>query len=572
MSTKKLLKWLSEYWIRHKYRMILIVILGIISAYIQAAMPYYIKKVIDGFEFSMTKEYLIKNVIILFFLGFMSFVINLFAQRNRAYMNYRIEYEIRRKTFIHILSLDYLFFYRFSQGDIITRLVDDISEKIAWFSCSGVFRFVQAVFTLISIISVMFYINPFLTLIALLPMPLMVLTVVKAGYNLSKKYDDLQKSISQVYDYLETSFSGIKSIRANMKEKKFSRKFEDITFKQMEKAINSEKLQIIIHYIFFFSSTFAIFLVYAFGGLGAINGKMTVGDLVSFQVYVFMIIWPFSDVSQFFISSKKATASAQRVDEILKIKPSIDSKHNAGNIYEFKSLKIADLRFSIGDKKIIDGVKMEVRHGERISIVGMIGSSKSTLLKIIARLIPYDFGIFKINDLDVSLYNLDSYYSIIGYVPQEPQILSDTIYNNITMYHHYSEDEVRRVVEIVNLDKDIMQMKKDIHSFVGVGGYSLSGGQKQRIALARAILKKPKLLLLDDATNQVDVKTENQIWNKLEKMNMTIIFTTHRTSLLQKADRIYVLDKGKTVECGNHFDLISSDSIYRRIYREYLSK
>ncbi|MGC8867710.1 MAG: ABC transporter transmembrane domain-containing protein, partial [Elusimicrobiales bacterium] len=151
MSIRRLLKWLSEYWFKHRYRMLFIVILGIISAYIQAAMPFYIKKIINGFEFSMTRDYVIKNVFVLLILGFASFIINLFAQRNRAYMNYRIEYEIRKKTFLHILKLDEFFFYRFSQGDIITRLIDDISEKIAWFSCSGVFRFVQAVFTLIAV-------------------------------------------------------------------------------------------------------------------------------------------------------------------------------------------------------------------------------------------------------------------------------------------------------------------------------------------------------------------------------------------------------------------------------------
>ncbi|MGC9070145.1 MAG: ABC transporter ATP-binding protein [Elusimicrobiales bacterium] len=572
MSIRRLLKWLSEYWFKHRYRMLFIVILGIISAYIQAAMPFYIKKIINGFEFSMTRDYVIKNVFVLLILGFASFIINLFAQRNRAYMNYRIEYEIRKKTFLHILKLDEFFFYRFSQGDIITRLIDDISEKIAWFSCSGVFRFVQAVFTLIAVISVMFYINPMLSFVALSPMPIMVFVITKLGHKLTKRYDELQKSISQVYEYLETSFGGIKLIRANMKEKMFSKKFEEITNKQMEKSINAERLQALAYYIFFFSSTLGVFLVYVFGGIEVINGKMTVGDLVSFQVYVFMIIWPFSDVSQFFISSKRAGASAQRVNEILIFKPSLTVKHPTKKIEEFEYLRIENLKFSIGEKRIIDGVRIEVRRGEKIAIVGKVGSSKSTLLKIIARLIPYDEGIFEINGYDACFYDINSYYSIIGYVPQESLILSDTIYNNITMYHNYSQEDVKRVVEVVGLDKDLLSMKKDIYTITGTKGWMLSGGQKQRIALARAILKKPKLLILDDATNQIDVKTENQIWDELEKMNLTLIFTTHRTSLLEKADRIYVLEKGKTLECGSHGELILLDSLYTRIYSEYKSK
>ncbi|MGC8867988.1 MAG: ABC transporter ATP-binding protein, partial [Elusimicrobiales bacterium] len=353
--------------------------------------------------------------------------------------------------------------------------------------------------------------------VALSPMPIMVFVITKLGHKLTKRYDELQKSISQVYEYLETSFGGIKLIRANMKEKMFSKKFEEITNKQMEKSINAERLQALAYYIFFFSSTLGVFLVYVFGGIEVINGKMTVGDLVSFQVYVFMIIWPFSDVSQFFISSKRAGASAQRVNEILIFKPSLTVKHPTKKIEEFEYLRIENLKFSIGEKRIIDGVRIEVRRGEKIAIVGKVGSSKSTLLKIIARLIPYDEGIFEINGYDVCFYDINSYYSIIGYVPQESLILSDTIYNNITMYHNYSQEDVKRVVEVVGLDKDLLSMKKDIYTITGTKGWMLSGGQKQRIALARAILKKPKLLILDDATNQIDVKTENQIWDELEK-------------------------------------------------------
>lgn len=568
MSIKKLLKWFYEYWLRHKYRMILIIILGITAAYFQAAMPFYIRKIINGFEFNQTREYLLKNVFILLMLGFINFAVNLFAQRNRAYMNYRIEYEIRKKTFEHILTLDEFFLYRFSQGDIVTRLIDDISEKIAWFSCSGVFRFIQAVFTLVAIISVMIYINPELTAVALLPMPIMVITIIKLGHILTKRYDELQKSISKVYDYLETSFGGIKSIRANMKEKKFSEKFNIITLAQMEKSANSEKLQVLVHYIFFFTASFGIFLVYLIGGINVIDGKITVGDLVSFQVYVFMIIWPFSDVSQFFITAKRAGASVARIDEILKFKQTLKINNQPPKINDFRSIKLKKIKFSIDNKFIIDGVDIDIKKGEKIAIVGMVGSGKSTLLKIIARLIQYNSGYFTVDDKDISDIDLSSYYSLTGYVPQEPIIFSDSILNNITMYHDFSEREIETVLGIVDLYKDISSMPDGIKTYIGTRGATVSGGQKQRISLARAILKKPNLLILDDATSQIDVKTENHIWNELVKMDITVVFTTHRTSLLQKADRIYVIDKGKVVETGNHFELISSDTLYSRIYRE----
>ncbi|MCX7698348.1 MAG: ABC transporter ATP-binding protein/permease [Candidatus Goldbacteria bacterium] len=547
----------------------MIVSLGIISAYLQASIPFYIRKIINSLNNNQNKEYILLNAFLIFGLGFFHFIVNLFAQRNRAYMNYRIEYEIRNKTFVQILNLDEYFFYKFTNGDIIARLIDDISEKIAWFSCSGVFRCVQAVFTLTAVISVMVYINPLLTAIALFPMPFMVLVIIKLGNSLSKKYDELQKSISNVYDFLEVSFAGIKPIKANLKEKNFSIKFSEVTHNQLEKSIDSERLQVFIHYIFFFSATFGIFLVYLYGGYSALKGKITIGDLVAFQVYVFMIIWPFSDISQFFISAKKASTSVKRVDEIIKFNPSFIDKDSFIKIENIEMIKIEKLDLCIGSKKILDKVHLTAKKNQKIAIVGMIGSSKSTFLKVISRLIPYDCGLFEINGIDVNGISINSYYSNVGYVSQESQIISDTILNNITMYKNYPWEEVEDVIKRVQLDKDIYTMPEGVKTKIGSHGFSLSGGQRQRIALARALIKKPKLLVLDDATNQIDVKTEKKIWNEIEKLDIIIIFVTHRKYLLENADFIYVMDKGRIVEFGSHLSLINSNTLYKKIYMEY---
>lgn len=569
MSLKSLLKWLSEYWLRHKYRMLLIVILGLSSAFLQATIPFYIRRVINAFEFNQTKSYIVSNSLIILGLGFLSFLVNLFAQRNRAYMNYRIEYEIRKKTISHLLKLDEFFFYKFTHGDILTRLVDDISEKISWFSCSGVFRFVQAIFTIIAIIATMLYINPLLTAFALFPMPFMVIAITKLGDTFSKRYDELQKSISKVYDFIEISFSSIKSIKANLKEKRFSNKFSEIALQQMEKAISVEKLNVLSHYIFFFSATVGIFLVYLIGGIYYKKGFITIGDLVSFQVYVFMMIWPFSDISQFFISAKRAQTSAKRVDDILKFTPVIKSEQNSQKIQHIDSIILKGLSFSINDKEILKDIDFELKRNEKVAIVGMVGSGKSTFLKILARIIPYTEGNFLVNNIDIFRIDLNSYYSLIGYVPQEVQIISDTVFNNITMYHEFDMKSVERVVSISQIQKDILFMKDGLKTKIGFRGSTISGGQKQRIAIARALIKNPRLLILDDATNQIDVDTEKKIWEEISKLNITLVFSTHRTNLLEDADRIYVFDKGQIVERGTHNELISIDSLYRKIYSEF---
>ncbi|MEF3279617.1 MAG: ABC transporter ATP-binding protein/permease [Elusimicrobiota bacterium] len=568
---KYLIKWLIPYWKRHKYRMLLIVFLGITSAIFQAAIPFYIKKIINGFEKNLNLNYLIKNVIIMLFLGLFHFIVNLFAQRNRAYMNYRTEYEVREKAFSHLLSLDEYIFIKYNSGEILTRLIDDISEKISWFSCSGVFRFIQAIFTLITIISVMIYLNIKLTLISLIPMPFMVYFVVREGKILNKKYEELQKSISNVYDYLETSFSGIKVLKANLKEKYFGEKFSELTLQQMLKSIDSEKKQILVHYIFFFTGFLSVFLVYLFGGLLVIEGSLTVGDLVSFQIYTFMLIWPFSDVSQFFVSANRAYVSVKRVDEILNFKPMIICAREAKKISQINQIELLNLSFVVGDKKLLDNINLKITRGQKIAVVGKIGGSKSTLLKVIARILQYTLGKFYLNSIPVENYDLKDYQRRISYISQEAPIFSDTILNNITMFSNYTEEEIKTAIKIAQLEKDIHSFQQGINTIVGNKGTTLSGGQRQRISLARALIRDPDLLIMDDSTNQMDAETEHMFWTEFLNhfSHVTAIFVTHRTSTIEKSDMVIVMDKGRIIEKGHHSELISGDTLYKQIYKKY---
>ncbi|MBP7796702.1 MAG: ABC transporter ATP-binding protein [Elusimicrobiales bacterium] len=568
---KYLIKWLFPYWKKHKYRMLLIITLGIISAALQALIPLYIKQIINGFEKNLTVAYIEKNVLIMLGLGVISFVVNVFAQRNRAYMNYRTEYEIREKLFNHILNLDEYLFLKYSVGEVLTRLVDDISEKIAWFSCSGVFRFVQSFFTLIAIISVMLYLNVELTIICLIPMPFMVYGVVKMGKVLTRKYDDLQKAISNVYDYIETSFSGVKVIKANLREKSFASKFSSITSNQMDKAVEAEKKQIFINYIFFGTAFFVVFIVYLVGGSLVIENKLTVGALVSFQIYASMLIWPFGDVSQFFISSNRARVSAKRVDEILNFKSSLLFEKKSVELKRIERVELKNISFSIGDKKLLENINIDIKTGQKIAVVGRIGSSKTMLLKIISRILQYSSGHFYVNGIDVKDFEPKIYQSRLSYVSQEAAILSDTVLNNITMYKNYSEKDLKNAIEISQLERDISLMPHGLNTVVGNKGVTLSGGQKQRISLARALIKSPDILVMDDATNQMDAETEHKFWSKFLKCfnNTMVIFVTHRTSTIERSDEVFVMDAGRIVERGNHKDLISKDSLYKKIYTKY---
>ncbi len=564
-------KWLLPYWKKYKYRLLFIVILGIISATLQAFIPFYIKKIINGFEKNLTIDYLKLNVGIMLILGILHFIVNLYAQRNRAYMNYKTEYEVRNRLFSHILSLDESLFLKYSVGEVLTRLVDDISEKIAWFSCSGIFRFIQAIFTLIALLFIMFYINWKLTLIALIPFPFMVIFITKMRNILIKNYEDLQKSITDIYDYLETSFNGIRIIKANLREMDFGERFNLLQDVQREKAIKVGLKEMIVHMFFFFTAFVSIFMIYLFGGIVSIKGALTVGDIVSFQVYAFMLIWPCSDISQFFVSLNRASVSMKRVDEILNFKPKIKYLSGKKLIGEINELSLKDIYLSIDGKVILKNINLKVSKGEKICVVGKIGSGKTVLLKVIARILPYEKGEFLVSGIDINEIDLKDYQNKIAYVSQEPMIMSDSILNNITMYKNYAKTEIEEVIKVAQLEEDILRMPQGINTIVGNKGSQLSGGQKQRLAIARALLKKPQLLIMDDATNQMDAKTEAKFWEDFYKFNdnIAVILVTHRVSTIEKFGKVIVLSSGEIVEKGTHQTLISQDTLYKKIYKRY---
>ena len=570
---KYVIKWFIPYWKKHKLRLFVIVFLGLCVSFLSALSPYYIKKIINGFEKNLSRDYLVRNVWIIFSISIIHYILNIVATVERAYMNYRIEYEVRKKLFSHILSLDEYIFTKYSQGDILTRFVDDISEKIAWFSCSGVFRFIQAVFTIIAVLFFMFYTNFKLAVVSILPLPLLLYITTHFKSIISNKFDLLQKSISEIYDFLEISLSGIRVIKANSKEKNFVKKFDELNLIQMEKAIDAEKKQVLMRYLFFATGTLSVMMVYFFGGINAISrGDITIGDIVSFQVYTFMLIFPVSDVSQFFVSGQRAKTSIKRIDEIFNFKSSLilpDKPLKLSNSIEKIFLK--DLSLKINENYVIKKINLEIERGKKIAVVGKIGSSKTILLKTISRLIEFSNGIFTVNSIDVRKIDLNEYYSKIVYISQEPYIISDTILNNITLYKSYEKSEISKVIEICQLEKDISAMPKGLDTIIGNKGMSISGGQRQRISLARSLLKRPEIIIMDDSTNQMDLNTEKNFWDLFFKefKDTTLIYVTHRIRSIEKSDFVVVMDRGEIVEMGRHVDLINRNELYVKIYNQF---
>ncbi len=567
------LKWLLPYWRRHIWRMAGIVFFGMGFAALQAYNPILIKNIINGLNSHLSREYLNHNVELILLVGFGLFVTNLVSQRGRAWMNAKIEWEIRRKVFDHVIGMDRNFFHRFTTGDLVTRLSDDISEKISWFSCSGVFRFVQACFTLLAAVIMMFWLNRFFALCVLAPLPLVLLLSIRTGRLLGGKYKELQESITALYDFLETCFTGVRVIKANAKESSQLEFFAGRAAAQRDAEIATAKLQVIFSYFWSEAGFVSIALLYALGGLMVIKGRATLGELVAFQFYASMVTGPLMDISQFVVTGNRAGVSIKRVEELLRARSSL--KHGLGNrttpdhitALEFRG---AGLRDPKGDEMLVRGVSFRAVRGQRVAVVGKIGSGKSTLLALALRLSEHDEGEMLVNGADIREWDLRLFRGRVGYISQEAAIFTGTLRENILMDRSFGVTDrmLEKALETSQLKRELLKFPKGLDTVIGTRGFTLSGGQKQRVAIARALLTGPDVLLLDDATSAMDAQTEHNFWLafRREHPEALCLAVTHRVKTIETSDLILVMDEGRLAEQGTHSELLRGGILYRQIY------
>ena len=579
------LEWLYPYWRAHAGRMLLILVAGLAAALLQTVTPYLIERIVNGLESHLTQDYIIKNVLLILAAGIAIYGTNMIAQRNRAYMNFRNEREIREKIFRHIIYHDSSFYHTFTTGDLVTRLADDVSRKISWFSCSGVFRFVQAALTLAALFTVMFYMNWRLTLWVLVPVPLIVFCSIKGGRILGERFTRLQKSISDIYDFLETCFTGIKVIKANSREESQRRIFSDRIDAQCAAEISAGSMDVIFHHFFHSAGYISVALVYLAGGMMVIDGAATLGQLVAFQFYAVMIVPPLMDISMFIVAGRRASVSIRRVDALLNCDsslirniPELTEKKNTvaeykSAIFPIKEIEFVKVSLRSPDRQkwLLKDISFKAMAGQRVAVVGKIGCGKSLLLSLVLRLGEYDSGMILVNGLDIRSIPLEYYRSRIGFTSQEAQIFTGTLRYNIELERENSSmAQIMSAVETAQLKQDIYKFPKGLDTFVGTRGVSVSGGQKQRISIARALLAGPDVLVLDDATSAMDARTENNFWKSYRKAypSAVCITATHRVSTIETSDLILVMDNGKISAQGTHSELMKNSALYRDIYEQ----
>lgn len=496
--------------------------------------------------------------------------IYLFLQNSRAWANVRLEREFRQRAFNATTQMGPDFFNKFRTGDLVTRMTDDVAEKLSWFACSGIFRFYEAICLVAFGLALMLTVNVKLTLYAILPLPVLIMIFIKTATMLDKRFEGLQVKISDLNNAMESCFSGMRVVTAYNRQKLWTEKFQKAISGRRKAEIDTVKAWAGIDSLYGYIWQFGLVIVLVLGGYMAIKGTLTIGDFVAFSSYSVMMVFPMFDIGQFLVRGRQSAVSIGRLMEIEDFPPMVRNGNHHTEKVDFHQIKFDRVDFSFdGARKVLDNVDFTVKKGQTVALVGRVGSGKSSVINLLTRIADPSSGVIYLDERPLKELPLNSYREIIGYVPQEPILFSDTIAENIRFGDKAIEDgKIDEMVQLAQLESQLDRFPQGLKTMIGARGMTISGGEKQRVAIARALARNPKILILDDCTSALDARTEEHLWDALHEVmpEMTCFVVTHRTKTLRIADKILLFDDGKVIDRGTHDELIEKSSAYRELY------
>lgn len=566
-----LIKFILSYYRKAPFRIIFGFLMLILVDIVQLIIPRIAQKSIDYIV--LGKDYFDKIVFLTFIIALLALSIGILRFSWRMIilgMSHFIEYDFKNKLYDHLLKLDASFFNRVKTGDLMAHMTNDM-RAIRMSTAFGIISAFDSVFLFLATLVFMLRMNVKLTLLALLPLPFVsIITLISMKLNF-KYFKKVQESFSNMTDKVQELISGIKIVQSFNQQEKEVQRFNIISKDYVNKNIILIKIWGIMFPLIFFFSDLGAAIVLFFGGQQTILGDISTGQFIAFFVYLGIITWPMMAVGFASNIFQRGNASFKRVYEFLKEEPKIKNKKDAKYILPEGDIEFKDVSFYYNEGNyILDKVSLKINKGEYVGIIGRIGSGKTTLIKLLLRVLIEKEGKIFFDGKDANDIMIEGIRDSIGYVPQDSFLFSMTIRDNIRFANKEADDKfINEVIKISSFDKDLKDFKDGLNTLVGERGVTLSGGQKQRLCIARALVRKPKILILDDAFSAVDTNTEKEILKNLYNYskNITTIVISHRISSFINADNIYVLKDGKIENSGKHEELILKSPVYREFYR-----